>query len=203
MIMNHPMVIMVAIGKYDDEERNPNLTPCLIKDIENVVKLFGDRMNYEVHPSYDLTAPNGIKMQWTKSEIDDLLEQKSDELTNNLDDYDGLVVIFSGHGKDDNIITSDGQLISKQYIYQYFTFSTDKVAVRSIPRLFVFDCCDGQYAPEKLFEYIVKSNKKENGDKPSIVSQNGNENHFTVEWKGPWPKNQHNPDHNLAVIHAA
>merc|ERR1719361_1310411 len=139
-------------------------------------------MNYEVHPSYDLTAPNGIKMRWTKREIDDLLEQKSDELTNNIADYDGLVVIFSGHGKDDSIITSDGQLISKQHIYQYFTFSRKKIAVRSIPRLFIFDCCDGQYAPDRYFQCIVHSNESVNGGQPSIVPQRGNDNHVKVEW---------------------
>jgi len=93
--------------------------------------------------------------------------------------------------------------VSKQHIYQYFTFSRNKVAVRSIPRLFVFDCCDGQYAPDRLIRCIVESNESKIGGKPSIVPQNGNENQFKVEWERPWPDKEHNPDHNLVVIHGA
>merc|ERR1719242_881279 len=169
--MNHPMVIMVAIGEYDDPEATPNLTAYLQHDVKNVVQLFGDRLNYEVHPSYDLNDGNSIKMQWTKIEIEQLLSQKSNKLTNNIDDYDGLVVVFSGHGEDDNIITSDGQLISEQHIYQYFTISSDNVAVRSIPRLFVFDCCDGQYYSEEIYQRMLKSNARErvNNGKASNV----------------------------------
>jgi len=169
---------------------------------------FGDRMNYEVHPSYDLTAPNGLKMQWTKSEIEDLLNQKSDELTNNIDAYDGLVVIFSGHGKHDSIITSNGQLISKQKIYQHFTLEKDQVAVRSIPRLFVFDCCDGQYYSEAIYKQINEINTKGNGGKGSDESQTEMINeHDQIQYEydkvSHWRQNENNPDHNLVVIHAA
>merc|ERR1719242_953733 len=169
----------------------------------HVAELFGDRLNFEMYSSSDSIEENRAKVRWTKVEIENLLEQKSQELTHNIDDYDGLVVVFSGHGKDDSIITSDGKLISKQHIYQHFTFSRHKVAVRSIPRLFVFDCCDGQYAPDQFCESIVQSNGSQTGMKPDIVSQGGNDNHLKVEWKGPWPDKEHNPDHNLVVIHAA
>merc|ERR1719242_1944023 len=137
----------------------------------HVAELFGDRLNFEMYSSSDSIEENRAKVRWTKVEIENLLEQKSQELTHNIDDYDGLVVVFSGHGKDDSIITSDGKLISKQYIYQYFTFSRHKVAVRSIPRLFVFDCCDGQYYSEAIYEQINRSNTKGDGGKGPDVSR--------------------------------
>eukprot|EP01084_Bolivina_argentea_P085942 155356_1 len=59
----------------------------------------------------------------------------------NINKYDCLICIISGHGMNANIITSDYQLISQQEIYKIFC--ENYPIIRTIPRLFMWDCCDG------------------------------------------------------------
>ena len=60
--------------------------------------------------------------------------------------YGELVVLFSCHGLDDSIITSDYHEISKDGIYRMFANANrhDEI-IKTIPTSFVFDCCAGNY----------------------------------------------------------
>ena len=97
-------------------------------------------MNYKIYPEY-LENDNEIKIEWTFKEISNLLKERANDLEENIVKYDGLIVIMSGHGMDHHIITSDHTQIDKNDIHRLFT--TNKPSIRQIPRLFIYDCCDG------------------------------------------------------------
>merc|ERR1712141_379645 len=87
---------------------------------------------------------NDDKLYWTKQELTTFLRR---DVVNELlgaDDevkYDGLIVCVSCHGVKDHIVTSDYKLIEKVVIH--LLLSTDHPKIREIPRIFIFDSCDG------------------------------------------------------------
>ena len=115
-----------------------------------MVKLFGETLNYEIYPKYDIM--DHIKQRWTQTEIMDLLKKQANDLEDNVfeydkndninNGYDGLIVIISCHGIKNYIISSDYYKIDKTALHRQFSFNHPKS--RNIPRLFVFDCCDGR-----------------------------------------------------------
>merc|ERR1712129_491000 len=56
--------------------------------------------------------------------------------------YDALFLVLSGHGIKGSLITKDHKLLSKTEIHRMFS-SQGNVRSRSVPRIFLFDCCDG------------------------------------------------------------
>eukprot|EP01083_Nonionella_stella_P012109 34365_1 len=108
--IQHAMVILIAIGEYDDIKDNPNdadeeLSALgglnnldgIEKDIQNLHKLFGPKyLNYTIYPEYNLNE--ALKVYWTQDEIIDFLNEKATYLENHLDEFDGLIVVISGHG---------------------------------------------------------------------------------------------------------
>ena len=81
------------------------------------------------------------KLSWTQKELLDFLRDKAGELNENIDQYDGLIVSISGHGWKDHVCTSDYKMIQKTAIHRIF--SQPYPAIREIPRIFLYDCCDG------------------------------------------------------------
>ena len=55
--------------------------------------------------------------------------------------FDGLIVSFSCHGIGNNIVTSDYKLIDRTVIHR--CISEQYPQIREIPRIFLFDACDG------------------------------------------------------------
>merc|ERR1712129_143423 len=56
--------------------------------------------------------------------------------------YDALFLVMGGHGIKGSLITKDHKLLSKTEIHRMFS-SQGNVRSRSVPRIFLFDCCDG------------------------------------------------------------
>eukprot|EP01083_Nonionella_stella_P219633 786576_1 len=170
LLVKNPMVILIAIGDYDHNAANraAELRDCHLrdlpvdKDVDNLIALFGvNTLNYKIYPQYkDSDKP---KTQWTLSEILHLLNTKARELNAN-SEYDGLFVAVSSHGIEGGYIcTSDYKLLSKLAVHRLFT--TNYAKVREIPRVFLFDCCEGNEQRDGFFEEEdVKSKDKEEQD---------------------------------------
>merc|ERR1712204_111018 len=84
---------------------------------------------------------------WTKAELIALLTKKAKDLEASIkrggrDMGDALFLVLSGHGIKGSLITWDHKLISKTEIHRMFS-SQGNVRSRSVPRIFLFDCCDG------------------------------------------------------------
>jgi len=150
--LSNPMVLNLAVAVYDKKPKAPEFDGYVADliglefDLCNTDGLFGDKLNYDCFPNYDLAQP---KMAWTKAEVVEFLDERAAALEANLRSdsavkYDGLVVVISGHGINQQIITSDYKLLSKLDIHRCFSKQGHAFS-RMIARIFLFDCCDGNF----------------------------------------------------------
>eukprot|EP01083_Nonionella_stella_P081927 225971_1 len=204
--INNPMIITIAIGIYD-HEHSPNapvngILPDLHGievDVRHLFELFGHRLNYTFFPNYDL---KNIKVRWSKKEIINLLHEKAIELSQNLDVFDGLVVILTGHGLDECIATSDYHTIDKKHIHRLFSIPKEVRQCRSIPRLFIFDCCSGRFERDFIDRADID---KEEEEQKAMQAKGLRDVDYKVlhEDNAPWARDEDNPDYKLAVVNAA
>eukprot|EP01084_Bolivina_argentea_P041049 75746_1 len=202
--IKNPLVLFVGIGFYDDNAKNPganiycNDLNGVDRDYENVKK-FCELFNYDMYPK-----PQHAKYDWTEEEIKEFLNEKilyAEANINTLEKdvqnpkksvngYDGLVCIFSGHGYKNNIVTNDYQLTNKTALHRLS--STNHPQLRTIPRIFVFDCCDGDQ--ERSYENANPDYGKNFGVGDIPIEQDDDE---------IWKRDQVNPDYKLILISAA
>eukprot|EP01084_Bolivina_argentea_P104106 186439_1 len=206
MTIKNAMVILLAIGEYDDEPQTPDQELGFLSnlDVENDVvslsNLFGHQgLNYSIFPKYNLEYP---KVHWTQDEIISLLEAKALQLSENKENFDGLVVAVSSHGWLNSVCTSDYKLINKIAIHRIFT--TNYPQTREIPRVFLFDCCSGS-DEQGLNDSDSDSEDDDNGKAGNIIKDTAKG--FQVEDLDRndyiWEHGTKNPDHKLAIVHAA
>eukprot|EP01084_Bolivina_argentea_P094502 169890_1 len=230
--VSNPMVISLAIGHYHDEPSDAEFDGYVDdlngvdRDIVNLKSLFYSELNYQMFPEY---KDKFIKIEWTKKQIMDLLKEKSDLLAANIYDaqdetkqngYDGLIFAVSSHGLKSNIITSDYKFISKKNIHRMFSVGHPRA--RLIPRLFIFDCCDGDEQKKginksrnigkaiwkdmnvnKIDKSQTKTKVDMKDDSMSEESKSNNDSSSDTEDEGMWERGTQNPDHKLAELHAA
>jgi len=221
MPIMRPMVITVAIGDYDEEISNEdfdyepleNLTPGIQNDIVNLNKLLHDRLDYTVCPV--MGSVDAIKVRWTRAEFMALIDAKAKEFANNLYDadankngFDALFVSISSHGIDQQIITSDYGMVSKKDIYRRFTDSYP--ASRQLPRVVLFDCCEGSKAKAKGIKKakktqttasILAKGQKEEAKEAQDEEKKNDDDETVVVYE--WRKEDENTDFNLAILNSS
>eukprot|EP01084_Bolivina_argentea_P005685 10726_1 len=207
LYITNALVIVIGIADYEEDDNKidiPEINGTLPdldgidRDIKHMVHLFHDQLNYDIYPSTYLEAikneKGNPKQHWTEKELKDFLTDRAHYLERNIEIYDGLIVIVSGHGIRGNICTSDLKKFSKLAIHRIFSSAHPKS--RNIPRLFVFDCCAGNNQQER----------------PTSISDDSHDiaKHISLDdvdgdgdFAQPWIKGDHNPDYQLAVISAA
>eukprot|EP01084_Bolivina_argentea_P094423 169750_1 len=212
MEITNAMVILLAIGEYDQEvnDCDTELDGAYLsdlngieEDIKNLYELFGpNNLNYTILPNYnDIRYP---KAHWTQHEIIQLLEDSAAQFSENDHIYDGLVVAISSHGLNNNICTSDYKMIEKLAIHRIF--STNYPNSRNKPRVHIFDCCDGD--EEQGISEQGKVVKKRDISKSAETCEMEQGKNFSVsdiqrQKSVIWEKGTKNPDHKLVEIHAA
>lgn len=212
--IKNPLVIAIAIGKYESNPKNSALAASMTfdnlesihNDIRNLVKLFGTALNYTISPQYDLN--NVIKTHWTEQEIITLLKKRAHELEQGVKQqlYDALIVVISCHGIQDHIVTSDYKKINKDTIHRIF--SVDHPSLRDIPCMFIYDCCDGSNDMNRDqgridTEHAILDSQISKGsyhhldlNKHSVVDAYGTN-------KDIWFKGEVNPDYKLVIINSS
>eukprot|EP01084_Bolivina_argentea_P076461 138579_1 len=217
-------VIIVGIGEYDDTMfgSNPHINGYLNdlggidKDIENMIKLFHDELNFDIYPEEYLDCiKNGYdpKQCWTEEQLKNFLEDRAKYLSDNIDKYDGLIVVISSHGVAGNVCTSDYKTFSKIAIHRIFTASYPNT--RLIPRLFIIDCCSGVSEKEHTYGEETSLNEEQKYDLTygKNTENIGVQKRFKDTAKNVtasdigddhlWIEGQQNPDYRLALIEAA
>eukprot|EP01083_Nonionella_stella_P271649 920588_1 len=109
--VSNALVVNCAIGEYvrplnpefETEEAIPNIH--VGKDVTNLHGLFA-KLNYNVMGSR-ITKHEMIQLNWSEAQVMQLLRDAAMELIANINVYDALFVIFSCHGWEGNIITTD------------------------------------------------------------------------------------------------
>eukprot|EP01084_Bolivina_argentea_P097942 176051_1 len=131
---------------------------------------------------------------------------KAKYLEQHIEEYDGLVVIVSGHGTERSILTSDYRVFSKLAIHRIFSNNHPKT--REIPRLFIFDCCSGSGQQEiaratisKMQECEEKKQEEEKDERAKHIDLS--KQISAGDCDRSWIRGDHNPDYRLAVIEAA
>eukprot|EP01084_Bolivina_argentea_P090370 162866_1 len=227
MAINNAMVILIAIGEYSVDESETHdenigyLSDLSVEqDIVNLSNLFGsENLNYSIFPKYNLEYP---QLEWSQKQIIDLLKEKAKELhEDRISDnsiYDALIVAISCHGLSNSICTSDYQLISKNAIHRLF--STQYAEIREIPRIFMFDSCEGSFqqgAADSDSDQSDENDKGKTGNSRVIYHNDeidNEEQKFTEMGKSfvsddidapdtIWTYGTRNPDHKLVIIHAS
>eukprot|EP01084_Bolivina_argentea_P272672 464326_1 len=224
----NPMVLSIGIAYYNELTKDDGFKGyCdnlngIDRDYANL-KTLCKAFKYDIFPKYE-------QYEWNETEIISFLNNRAEYLSKNVNinacgnvnglGYDGLFVIFSGHGYNNKIITSDYQMMSKTAIHRLF--SRKYPILREIPRIFIMDVCDG--AMERDSDVYGESDEEESEDNVSnklrevatnqgknipistvnryVKGKNFLENDINLE-TNIWARNQKNPDFKLIIIHAA
>jgi len=183
----NPLVVALSIGEYDS-----STLPALPgdKDIESLEQ-FADFMGYT------FTSNHG-KVHWKKEEILQFMRHTVvGELVSVNGDlrYDSLIVCVSGHGMDGGIITSDCHLVDNDVFHRII--SGPNPTLRNIPRLFIFDACDGTAE--------CKVDDDDEGKHGGVgMSLRANRMDLSaLPRASDWTTSGKNPDYNLVQIRAA
>ena len=154
--MKNPLVLLLCISKYGVNVNygNEKITYLDLQgpkcDMKTQTDLWQNKFGFDLISNSSNICNNNSEndndkkiddynCQLTKHEMDieiarvrlKLLESK---------DYDGLIFIFSGHGYEDGIVTSDGKLVSMTQIKQ--EFSANKISTfKDKPKIYIIDAC--------------------------------------------------------------
>eukprot|EP01084_Bolivina_argentea_P299101 515549_1 len=203
----NPMVIVIAIGEYDNHPGNnadPEFADGYLNDLEvgldiNSVKAFCDKYGYDLYPTkYREKNLSDPKLYWTAKEILNALKNYAKIATDR--EYDGIVCVISAHGTDDKIITSDYQGFQK--IAMHRVFSVNYPQLRKIPRIFIFDSCEGDQEQERYRSRSRSELEEESNDTGKGITVEdviSRKRYFNTQWTS----SEFNPDYMLCLIHAA
>ncbi|ETO25447.1 hypothetical protein RFI_11690, partial [Reticulomyxa filosa] len=140
-IIKNALVVMVAISEYTEDTMWRDLPNVQKEDSKNFEQLFKQELNYEMecnpHPSM------------TRQEIQDFIDQTihKHDLVKNTKKYDGLIMIFCGHGEYENMfIASDGKRLSIDKIRSSLNCN-EMESFKDIPKIFIIDVCRGENIP--------------------------------------------------------
>ena len=210
--IKNPMIISINIGVYTENTTNPGIGGYC-PDLDGIdndykhMKTLCDKLNYELYPAQE-------KYHWTQDEIIAFLTKSAAKLEQNIsinnelnqNNYDALLAVISCHGLNNSIITSDYQLITKQSIHSIFSWKHPRA--RSIPRVFVFDCCDGDQDRDTDVARSISDEDEESTDEKSAddtMGKNFDNTDIQLNRQGTlvWKRDQDNPDYRLCLVHAA
>ena len=194
--LTNPLVVIISIGEYEKDNKDCELPGVTMMDIPvekdvNNLKLLFQMLKYTV-------IPEKMKLHWTQDEIITFLKKSGRKLF--VDDeckellHDGLIVIISSHGIEDHIVTSDYKAIQKKAIHRLFSMHYPKA--REIPRIFMFDACDGN--AERNISSLINI-----ADKGKSFGMEELEMKEETALVNAWTDDNHNPDFKLVEIHAA
>ena len=206
----------IAIGDYSSKPRRAKMSGTLTNlpvaaDVENL-RNFAEFLNYEF-----LTCEG--KLSWTKGEVMRFLEKDvRPKLFDEYDNarFDGLIVAVSSHGAGNNVISSDYKLINRTDIHR--CISDKYPQIREIPRIFLFDACDGTrdriMTPKAIQMDTKKCGDSAKNAEDEMDGHTGSAgtvvNELQLDMAGiqgtkctEWSSKHKNPDYNLVVVHGA
>ena len=183
--VNNPIVLIIAIGDYNQPTKN---LPGTIVDKKNMKRLFKHQYGYKV------ICSKQQHVDWT--EFHRLLDKTKTELKHPDRDYDGVFVVVSSHGTStkgtvDSIVTSDNKLISVESIMAAFNGNSIAKLVKC-PKVFIFDCCRGANVPVMVSAINNDKHDTEDEDIDIVMEMN---------MKGKDKKLVH-PDKNIIGLYA-
>eukprot|EP01084_Bolivina_argentea_P282889 484352_1 len=217
LIITNPLVVIIATAFYDYDTENPGIKDIYLSDLNGIdidvtnIKKMCDIYNYDLYPK------EIEKVFWTQNEVMELLKKCAIKAANG--DYDSILFIGSGHGYDNQLLTSDYQGINKNAIHRLF--SANFPSLRELPRIFIYDCCDGEkeYNQDVVEHSDTEDDGVDNGKNITVnditFDSKRKENKYDIGKNiclndvifnhsvEEWARDERNPDYRLITIHAA
>eukprot|EP01084_Bolivina_argentea_P255890 430580_1 len=187
-VICNALVVVVSIGSYNSDTTGTDIQNLdfndlpVEKDVYNIQE-FCSYFNYKL-------IPQKLKLHWTEKQ---LISYLGDGICKELLDdtelrYDGLIVFITCHGIENNIVTSDLKTIENMVIHRIISLRSPKV--REIPRIYVFDACNGQ--SERIHVRPSITEDMDKGTKLIDISHNTQ-----------WTSTTNNPDYKLVSVYAS
>ncbi|ETO04846.1 transcription factor with AP2 domain(s) [Reticulomyxa filosa] len=132
-IIKNALVIMIAISEYIDNKKWINLDNIKDIDIKNFKYLFKQELNYDFIYNE--------KSNMDKIDVQEFMDELfiNSKLRRNINNYDALIMIISGHGDIGNVlITSEGDKILIDEIQSLFDCNRMK-SFQDFPKIFIID----------------------------------------------------------------
>ncbi|ETN98240.1 hypothetical protein RFI_39270 [Reticulomyxa filosa] len=152
--IKNALVIMIAISEYTDNKKWSNLENAKDIDINNFKSIFGQELNYEF--------VYNKKPKMNKEDVQEFTDEIfiNFKLRRNLNKYDALIVIISGHcDEGDVLVTSDGKYLPIDKIRSSFN-SHEIESLKDCPKIFIIDVCSGDNIPQATNNTQTKGKKE-------------------------------------------
>eukprot|EP01083_Nonionella_stella_P094836 266189_1 len=205
--IKNPLVTMIGIAEYinETEVKDRGIKEIVCTELDGIDVDYNNMRKLCESLNYDF-YPRDIQLRWTEDAIMSLLRESAERAYNSLstdDPYDSILVVLSGHGWKNNIITSDYQAVHKDAVHRLF--GANYPELRPLPRIFVFDCCDGNQSRSCFpSTYNDDSDDERTSAKDQEQGKNVNPDDVLFRRAGSvWKSDESNPDYKLVTIHAA
>ena len=201
MKMKNGLIISIGIGEYGprppDAEAPGYFTNLPVAaDVENL-KRFSEFLHY---PFVTIDG----KLSWTKAEVLEFLEEQIAQHFfdgNGVAKCDGLIVSISSHGLHDCIVSSDYKMINRTDIHR--SISDKYPQIREIPRIFLFDACDGTRDRKATDDLDSTDNESADNMDDGEANKAGDDVVESLQMETEWTSRTKNPDYNLIVVHGS
>ena len=130
-IIQNPLCIMLCVGNYNTFYPHPIPIQDRCPDIADLAYAFGDWMEYDTIGNTKSTVSRG--------ELVRIIEQAEQKLFERRGRYDGLILLISAVGRNQNILLSDNSVVALDYIIEPFV---DNIRLEGLPKIFLFDVAD-------------------------------------------------------------
>ena len=201
MKIKNGLIVSIGIGKYGPRPQNAEFPGfCANLPVQADVENLRTLSEFLYFPFLTMKG----KLSWTRDEVFEFLET---EITAKFFDdkgeprHDGLIVAISSHGVGNNIISSEYELINRTEIHR--CISEKHPQIREIPRIFLFDACDGTRDRKATLKIQQIGSDSDNGPVAVEALKPGSGVMEALEVETEWTSKTKNPDYNMVVVHGA
>ena len=137
-VIKNGLVLNICISKYGQNGFSDLEGPK--HDMNKLIDLWENRFGYKMICN-DFN-PNILGYYVSKKDFLEKLDECRKLLRSNDNsyNYDGLIFVFSGHGYETSIVTSDSEYVSIDAIKRYFA-ANEIEKFKDKPKIYIFDCC--------------------------------------------------------------
>ena len=123
-MINNPLVLIAAASKYNGKE-DPIDLPGVEQDFKLLQEIFEEDYGYAVYTTHTSSRRDPFRLNYRdlKRFIDNHFQRVSDSDAKEC--YDSLIFIWSGHGEQGSLITSDGEEYKISAFWDDFCNHTD------------------------------------------------------------------------------
>jgi len=165
-VTKKPLVVFIGVSKYDGEHRD---LPGVDEVARRFEKIYKDKLGHTFISTYNRSDESkglhNISGNLSLEQLNQFLKDVQTHLNKNQNTYGGLLVIVSGHGRNNGFFTSDVKV--KKYKDLKATFQVDKIpSLAGKPKIYMLDACRSVFNNKVT---RVSIHEDEHGNKEACV----------------------------------